>query len=163
MTMEDLVEHLAVLQDDLDAESNKARKDELMITLSDAVDVAAKQLDAAKVALSNAMIYYEATAERIESEIEETKTHIIDAWDGEKKTLKFDAGTLKFRTTQSAEINDGAALLANLIEHFSTNKIADEYIKGFNLTAVKKYMGVHELPIDVAEIEYKTNVNLDVI
>ncbi|MEA3382760.1 MAG: hypothetical protein U9Q87_18175, partial [Pseudomonadota bacterium] len=38
--------------------------------------------------------------------IDEIKAQILDEWDPEtmKKTLKFDAGTLKFRTTQSLEI-----------------------------------------------------------
>jgi len=36
-----------------------------------------------------------------------------------------------------------------------------KYLKGFRLTAVKKYMDMYELPIDVAEIEYKTTVKLE--
>lgn len=96
-----------------------------------------------------------------ERRIEALKAQIIEAWDGEKKTLATDAGTLKFRTTQSLKIEDGAALLAKLIDTFSTNKIADEYLTGFNKTAVKKFMTVIPLPPDVVELISKTTVKLE--
>jgi len=95
-----------------------------------------------------------------ERHIDEIKAQIIDEWTGEHKTMVFDAGTLKFRQTGSLKIIDGKWLLADLLDRTSIDDVADKYLKGFNLTAVKKYMGVHELPIDVAEIKYKTTVNL---
>lgn len=97
----------------------------------------------------------------IDEKIEDIQSHIIDEWSGEKNTIKYPSGTLKFRTTTSLDIGDGAALLANLIDHFSTNKIAEEYISGFNKTSVKKFMNVIPLPPDVAEMIPKTTVKLE--
>jgi hypothetical protein len=73
----------------------------------------------------------------------------------------FDAGTLKFTSRGSLKIHDELYLFAELYDHIKLDVLIEKYLKGFNLTAVKKYMGVHELPIDVAEIEYKTTVKLE--
>jgi len=95
-------------------------------------------------------------------EIDEIRTQIIDEWTGEKKTMVFDAGTLKFRTTRSLKIHDKAWLLHDILDRMSIEEMfKKEYLKGFNPTAVKKYMDMYELPIDVAEIEYKTTVKLE--
>jgi len=159
--MEELVNKLAELQEERDNKIDEYRSDDLIITLSTAVDDAAQKLDEAKVLLSNAMIYYDATEERIDMEIEEIKAHIVDEWGGKKKTIKFDAGTLKFRTSGSIKINDAVLLMDDLLERNPLYDVVGKYIKGFNLTNLKKYMGVHELPIDVAEIGYKTTVKLE--
>ena len=86
---------------------------------------------------------------------------IVETWDGEKKTLKFDAGTLKFRTTQSLNIKDESWLLASLLDHTSLEDVATRYISGFNKTAVKKYMGVIGMPDGAAELISKTTVKLE--
>ena len=75
--------------------------------------------------------------------------------------MVFDAGTLKFTQRGSRKIQDDEAMLEELCVRMQSYAEVLKYLKGFNLTAVKKYMGVHELPIDVAEIEYKTTVKLE--
>lgn len=94
--------------------------------------------------------------------IEGIKERIMSEWDGTTKTIPTDFGILKFRTNSSLIIRDEAALLANLLQHFSTNAIVETYIKGFNKTALKKYMNVLPIIPDIAEIEYKTSVTLKV-
>jgi len=94
-------------------------------------------------------------------QIDEIAAQIIDEWTGEKKTMVFDAGTLKFRTTQSLIIKDETWLLDDILDRMSIEEMfKKKYLKGFNPTAVKKYMDMYELPIDVAEIEYKTTAKL---
>lgn len=104
---------------------------------------------------------YDISIAHIDGGIEDLSAQILDEWDGEKKTLQYPAGTLKFRTTKRLEINDGAALLASLIGHFSINAIAEKYISGFNKTAVKKFIDLHPPPPDVTELIENTTVKLD--
>ncbi len=96
-----------------------------------------------------------------ERRIDEIKAQIIDEWTGEDKTMVFDAGILKFRTTQSLKIYDEELLLHDIIEHTSIRDASKTYIKGFNLTAVKKYMTVHPQQPEVAELTSKTTVKLE--
>lgn len=106
---------------------------------------------------------YDTRISEIDDEIKHVSAQIIDAWDGEKKTIETDAGTIKFRTTYSLKISDEAALLANLLDHFSTNKIVEKYLKGFYSTPIKEFMVVHELPTDVAGLVPKTTVKLEAV
>jgi len=89
---------------------------------------------------------------------DEIKEDILKTWDGKNKTLKFDTGTLKFRTTTSLNIKNEPALLEDLMDHLSTSEEVMEYVTGFNKTAVKRYMGVHKMGTDVVELIAKTNV-----
>jgi len=93
--------------------------------------------------------------------IDKIKATILDAWDGEHKTMVFDAGTLKFRTTQSLEINTPGILMHDLIHHFSTKEIAEKYISGFNKTAIKKFIDMHPPAPGVVELIAKTAVKLE--
>lgn len=161
--MEEIVQELAELQEELNDTRSEAAKDERVVRLRATADDAAKQLDAAKIELSNEMIYYEATYERLDMEIDEISAQIIKAWDGEKKTLKFGDKTLKFRTTQSLKINDAGMMLVDLIEHLTPAEIADKYIKGFKSTPLKKYISVISIDTDVVELIPKTTVKLDVV
>ena len=161
--MEELVEILADLQVALTTEKNAAEDDPAVVAQNGVIKRYEEQLADAVKARDAMLVLYTIPIEDLTRQIEEIKAQIIETWDGDKKTIKYDAGTLKFRTTQSLKIVDNVWLLGELLDHSTLEDVADKYIKGFNLTAVKKYMGVHELPIDVAEIEYKTNVNLDVI
>ena len=104
---------------------------------------------------------YTEAAEELKTTIGDLHAAIIDEWTGEHKTLVFDGGTLKFTQRGSLKIIDELYLFAELYDHVTIDELVKKYLKGFNLTAVKKYMGVHELPIDVAEIEYKTTVKLE--
>ena len=99
----------------------------------------------------------------LSSDADEIRTQILDEWDGDKKTLKFAAGTLKFRTTQNLKIENETLVLTGLLDHTSVKDVATNYISGFNKIAVKKYMGVLSLPMGAAWIERKTNVKLETI
>jgi hypothetical protein len=105
---------------------------------------------------------FEDEMSKIDEGIEDISNQIVYAWDGSKKTIQYSDRILKFRTTGSLKIHDELYLFAELYDHIKLDVLIEKYLKGFNLTAVKKYMGVHELPIDVAEIEYKTTVKLEV-
>jgi hypothetical protein len=155
--MEELIKRLASLQAEQIAEKVKAVTNETVIELREAVDDAAKQLDAAKEALSDELISYESEVERIEAEIDNVSAQIIDEWTGEHKTLKYPAGTLSFRRTGSLRIIDDVRLMELLIEKAPIVDVVSKYIEGFKLTGVKKFVDV---PTGVASMEYKTTVGL---
>jgi len=92
--------------------------------------------------------------------IDKIKATILDAWDGERKTMVFDAGTLKFRTTHSMKIDAPGMLLDTLLHHFSVKEIAEMYISGFNKTRIKKFIDLHPQPT-VARLVSKTTVKLE--
>ena len=77
--MIELIKKLASLQAELKAEEDATNADGIVITLREAVDDAAKQLEAAKTALSDELISYESAVELIDADIEETKAQIVDA------------------------------------------------------------------------------------
>lgn len=157
--IEELVNRLALLQAELDRELIGAD------FASENVDNRIIETEETLLRLKreqnlNRQPYIEA-AEELKTTISDLHAQIIDEWGGEKKTMVFDAGTLKFRITQSLKILDDALVLTGLLDHTSVKDVATNYIKGFKLIAVKKYMGVLELPMGAAEIEYKTTVKLE--
>jgi len=159
-SMDDRVKKLAGLQAELVAEKKYADEDGIVITLREAVADRKKDLEASEAALAFELESTNAVCETIISSIDRTKAEILDAWDGEHKTVEFPSGVLKFRTTHRLEIRDGAALLATLLDHFTTNQITDTYISRFNKTNVKKFMGIIPTIPDVAEIVDSTSVAL---
>ena len=161
--MEDLVKLLASMQAELKAAEDAMNADSDIIAHREAVATARGRLEMSEMALANDLSYYKHAMEATKAHIEEIKAQVIDEWDGDKKTLKFDAGTLKFRTTQSLNIENETALLYNLIDHAGIKDVATKYISGFNKTAVKKYMDVHELPTVIAELISKTTVKLEMV
>jgi len=78
-----------------------------------------------------------------------------------KKTMEFPVGILTLRTTQSLDIGNPAILLDNLTEHFTTYRIANEFISGFKKTIVKKFMAMHPQDSSVVELTPKTTVKLE--
>ena len=157
--MEELVNKLAGLQAELDRELVGADFASANVD-SRIVEAEEMLLRLEKERALNRQPYIEA-AEEIKTTIGGLYETIIAEWSGEKKTIEFGAGTLKFRTTQSINIVDRVWLLGELLDHTSLEDVATKYISGFSKTAVKKYMSVHELPIDVAEIVYKTTAKLE--
>ena len=137
MTMEELVERLAELQSDLEMKEDAAEANELVIKYSEKIARLEKELKKFQQARAQELAYYAPAIDDIEVDIEEIKKQLIKAWDGEKKTLKFDVGTLKFRTTGSLKISDRKWLLSDLLDHTTIEGVAEKYIKGFNMTAVK--------------------------
>ena len=100
---------------------------------------------------------------KIDEGIEDISSQIVHAWDSKtmKKAMKFPAGILTLRTTQSLDIKDPAILLDNLISHFSTYRVANEFISGFKKTIVKQFIGMHPQSSSVAELVPKTTVKLE--
>jgi hypothetical protein len=92
-------------------------------------------------------------------EIDGLKDQILDEWDGEKKTIKYDFGTISFRTTKNLNIVDGRRLLGHMVANMPIDKIADEYLKGFLLTPTRAYVTVHGLGEGIAKIDEKTSVS----
>ena len=101
---------------------------------------------------------------KIDKGIEDISNQIVYAWDPEtmKKTMKFPVGMLTLRTTQSLDIKDPAILLDNLIFHFTTYRVANEFISGFKKTIVRKFIDIHPQSQSVVELVAKTSVKLKV-
>ena len=162
--MEDLVEQLAELHDELQAEEDDTNADETVIMLREGVASAERQWTLASESLENELRYHDAAVEQINEGIDEITTRILDEWDGEKKTLTFGAGTLKFRTTKSLDIHKPGTLLNHILSSgLPVSTVAEEYIKGFNLTTVRKYLEVLPVTTDVAELIEKTTVKLEAV
>ena len=101
---------------------------------------------------------------KIDEGIEDISSQIIYAWDPKTmaKTMKFPVGILTLRTTQSLDIGNPGILLDNLIVHFSTHRVATEFISGFKKTIVRKFMDMHPQDQFVAELIPKTTIKLEV-
>jgi len=156
--IEEYVIKLAELQTELKKEEQKADEASLLI----GAEIEALKADMAKLQEHRTAVRLPSvkSIEKIKTTIESLYAQVVDEWTGEKKTIVFDAGTLKFRTSQSLNILDEGLLLHDIIEHTSAWDAGKTYIKGFNLTAVKKYMTVHPQPAEVAELVSKTTVKL---
>ena len=157
--MEELVNKLAELQAEVAGHEHKA--DDVSLQIDAEITMLEKELSDLIEERKTLRRPFNEMAEDAQTTISDLCETIIDEWDGEKKTLKFGAGTLKFRTTTLLEINDYRWLLANLLDHTSIEDVATKYISGFSKTAVKKYMSVHELPTVIAELIPKTTVKLE--
>ena len=158
--MEELVNQLAELQMKLEIREEQAKEasawiEERIQKAEDEVKELWKESQAARLP-------WLAEAEEIKAEMKEIYKTILDVWDGQKKTLPFDAGTLKFRTTESLVIENETLVLTGLLDHTSVKDVATNYITGFNKTAVKKYMSVLDLPMGAARLQRKTSVKLEV-
>ena len=158
--MEELVRELAGLQAELAADTKFVDGDGIVITLRESVADAKAELAKAEAALAEEMLLYASST--IEDQITDTKERILDEWDGEAKTYQYDFGKLALTTTKSVVIGDGAFLLANLIEHFSTSAIADTYITGFKKTAIRKFVDLFPQPPEVVDLIEKTTIKLEV-
>ena len=158
--MEDLVNELA------DAMHIKHINTESMDQATEEVDSRIRSVEQSLIELQQERAHIsEPFKQAIETEdfrIFRLNMQIADTWDGEKRTVRYGAGLLKFRTTTSLKIKDDTLVLTGLLDHTSVKDVAMNYVKGFNLTAVKKYMGVLELPMGAAELVSKTSVKLEV-
>ena len=160
--MEDLVNKLAELQAERKVEEDAANDDHAVVSWGGVIKRLEEQLAEARKMQSATLNLYTDRIAEIKIEMDNVETQIIDTWDGEKRTVRYGAGLLKFRTTTRLKIKDDALVLTGLLDHTSVKDVATMYIKGFNLTAVKKYMCVLELPMGAAELVSKTTVKLEV-
>jgi len=161
--MEKLANKLADLQTELITEKNAAENDPAVVSQNGVIKWCEEQLADAIKARDAMLVLYAIPIKEIDRQIEEIKVQIIDAWDGDKKTIVYSFGTMKFRTTMSLNIIDEPLVLENMMDHLATAEEIMEYITGFNKTNVKRYMGVHKLPADVAELVSKTTVEFEMV
>ena len=157
--MEELVNQLAELQAEMAQISDAISKDRIIDEYTAKITELNKQLSEHRDALYDLISAY--GQDLLEERINEMKDQIIDEWSGDPKTLHFDAGTLKFRTTKSLQIVDGGRLLEHIVENTSTNEAVEKYLKGFLLTPTKAYVDVHRLGVGIAKIASKTSVKLE--
>lgn len=157
--IEEHVIKLAELQAERTLEENKANGASALIDMS--IKNTENELKALREERETLRLPYIEAAEELSTTIGDLCAAIIDEWTGENKTMVFDAGTLKFRTTQRLNIVNKTLVLTGLLDHASVKDVATNYITGFNKTAVKKYMGVLELPLGAAEFENRTTVKLE--
>ena len=157
--MEELVNKLAELQAEMESIADQIAGDRIIQEYVTAIAELEKQASDSRDALHDLISAY--GQDLIDERMNEIKDQIIDEWDGEKKTLEFGAGTLKFRTTTSVDVKDGGWLLESMSTRLPYYKVYDEYIKGFNLTAVRKYIDVIEVPEDVVKLVSKTTAKLE--
>lgn len=160
--IEEHVNKLAFWQAERKIAEDAVNNDQEVINLNNVIAALEAEMAEAHKTLVFLRAGYDTRISEINDEIKHVSTQIIDEWTGEKKTMPFDAGTLKFTSRGSLKIHDEGWLLNDILDRISVEDlIKNKYLKGFNLTAVKKYMSVHELPVDVAEIEYTTTVKLE--
>jgi phage host-nuclease inhibitor protein Gam len=158
--IEEHVIKIAELQAELEAEEAKA--DEVSAMTDACIADTKGVLAGFELDRKRERAPYVEAAEELKTTIGDLYATIIDEWTGENKTMSFAAGTLKFTTRGSLKIHDEAWLLSDILDRMTVEDlIKKKYLKGFNLTQVKQYMSVIDLPIDVAEIEYKTTVKLE--
>ena len=157
--IEEHVNKLAELQAEIGGEEKRA--DQASLQFDEEIKMLEKELVELREERTTARLPHVQNIEETKTTIGDLYAAIIDEWTGEQKTMIFDAGTLKFTSRGSLKIHDELYLFAELYDHITLDALIEKYLKGFNLTAVKKYMSVHELPIDVAEIEYKTTVQME--
>ena len=156
--MEELVNKLAELQAELKAEEAKA--DEASALTVELIADAKKMVAAFEADYTRERAPYIEAAQELKTTINDIEQTLIDGWDGQKKTLKYEAGTLSFRQTGSLRIIDDVRLMELLIEKAPIVDVVSKYIKGFKLTGVKKFVEVHNVQSGVASMEYKTSVTL---
>ena len=158
--MEELVNKLVELQAELKEREYQA--DEASLLIDERIADAKKRIHILEQERDVNRQPYTTKVEEIKIAITGLHTTIIDEWTGEKKTLAFDAGTLKFRTTKSLDIHKPGTLLNHIMSSgLPVSTVAEEYIKGFNLTTVRKYLEVLPVTTDVAELIEKTTVKLE--
>jgi len=156
--MEEFVNKLAELQVQLTIE--EAAADGVSISVDAEIKSTEQRLRDLKGDRDMIRRPYVEAAQELKTTIGDLQQTIIDEWDGDKKTLKFDAGTLKFRTTSKLEIYHPEILLADMFVHLQTGSEMLKYLSGFNKTTVRKYIGVHPQDIDIVELVPKTTVSL---
>ena len=139
-TIEEHVTELRAFQTEMATISDQIANDETISEYVTSIAELEKQLSQRRDELHDLISGY--GQDSIDERRNEIKEQIIDEWTGENKTMVFDAGTLKFRTTQRLVIENETLVLTGLLDHTSVKDVATNYIKGFNLAAVKKYMGV---------------------
>ena len=159
--MEELVNKLAELQAERKAQEDQADNAVREMGYNRSIHDAEKELQRLKELRDETRYPFEWEIGIINKAIEDISARIIETWGGEKKTMSFDAGTLKFRTTGSLVIENDRLVLEGLLAHTSAKDVATNYISGFKKTAVKKFMGVLSLPMGAAWIDQKTTVKLE--
>jgi hypothetical protein len=155
--MEELVNKLANLQAKMKSVADEIAADTLIEEYTAAIIELEEHAAEGRKERDNLVAAY--GQDLLKIEIDGLKDQILDEWDGEKKTIKYDFGTISFRTTKNLNIVDGRRLLGHMVANMPIDKIADEYLKGFLLTPTRAYVTVHGLGEGIAKIDEKTSVS----
>ena len=155
--MEELVNKLANLQAKMKSVADEIAADTLIEEYTAAIIELEEHAAEGRKERDNLVAAY--GQDLLKIEIDGLKDQILDEWDGEKKTIKYDFGTISFRTTKNLNIVDGRRLLGHMVANMPIDKIADEYLKGFLLTPTRAYVTVHGLGEGIAKIQEKTSVS----
>ena len=154
--MEDAVNYLASL------EAMRARENVRADVASAEIDVTLDALKATQAELMKDRAIqrrpYENSIASIMDDIDVAKEEIIDAWDGGKKTIKFDAGTISIREVTALEIFKPAAVMSSLIETMKTGDAVMRFVTSLKKTDVREFIGIHPLDSDIVEITSRTTV-----
>jgi len=92
--MEELVERLAELRDERKANEDAANSNLAVAAYDEEINRIETRLADMMQKRNDVLLPYGERQAEIDTQIAELQTQIIDAWDSEKKTLKFNAGTL---------------------------------------------------------------------
>ena len=157
--MEEYVIKLAELQAEVAGYEHKA--DDVSLQIDAEITMLEKELSDLIEERKTIRRPFTEMAEEAQTTIADLHETIIDEWSGKYKTIKFDAGTLKFRTTSKLEIYHPEILIADMFTHLQTGTEMMKYLSGFNKTAVKKYIGVHPQDTDIVELTSTTTVKLE--
>lgn len=157
--MEEHVIKLAELQAELKAETTRA--DDVCVLMDRCIRIAEDELKELWTERAELRQPFTESIEEMRTTIEDLHKMIIDEWTGEKKTLVFDAGTLKFRTSKKLVVHNDSLMLEDMIDNLPTAGYIMRYIKGFNLTQLKEYMKTYPQQPDVAELAETTTVKLE--
>ena len=159
--MEELVNKLAELQAERKKTVDAINNDDEVAEVTTSIEELEHKIAEGHKTLAFLRAGYDTQIDDIDVKMNLVRDAIIDEWDGNKKTLKFGAGSLEFWKTTSVDVKDGGRLLASMSERLPYHKVYDEYIKGFNITAVRKYIGMVEVPEDVVKLVSKTTAKLE--
>lgn len=149
MIQYDHIVKLAELQASVEGEKDKANK------ASEALDEGIKYLRKLR---DDVLRPHVEMIEELQTTIESLKHQIVIDWDGEKKTIPYEFGTLRLTTRKKLEVHNDPAMMVDLISHIEPERIID-YVKGFEVKKLTEYMGTFPQPPEVAEIVETTTAS----
>lgn len=101
---------------------------------------------------------YMESIEGLNIDIGKLKVKIVDDWDGEKKTIEYESGTLRLITRKKLVISNESAMMADVIRHIEPERVVD-YIEKFDPKKITEYMGTFLQPPEVAEVVSTTTAS----
>jgi hypothetical protein len=160
-TMGKLVQKLAFLQKTRESIEDGMNNMESVVKLKEAKTDLKHQIEEIEVVLESEC--YESVRElnMIDDDIASAKSRILSMWDGEKRTMQYEGVVLSLRGRKSVIILDSGVLLADLMAHFSADRVAEEFVSTFNKKNLKRFMDLYPQDESVAQIEETIYVYLN--